>query len=58
VNLAHSGALAWLAPLELWRQHRARRANLGDALVLLSALELNLAANGAPAPLRATPDGR
>jgi len=55
VNLAHSGALAWLDPLELWRQHRARRANLGDALVLLSALELNLAANGSPAPLRTEP---
>jgi hypothetical protein len=60
VRLAEARVVDWLEPLELWQRHRRWRANLGDALVLLCALELNLAANGAPrsaAPV-AGPGGR
>lgn len=48
VRLVDARVVDWLAPLELWQDHRRWRANLGDALVLLCALELNLAANGTP----------
>ncbi|HEX6884220.1 MAG TPA: asparagine synthase C-terminal domain-containing protein [Planctomycetota bacterium] len=48
-RLEDARTVPWLRPRELWTRHRRRRANLGDALVLLASLELNLAANGPPA---------
>lgn len=42
-RLAARRALEWLDPLALLVRHRARRANLGEALALLAAVEFNLA---------------
>jgi len=47
-RLDDARAVPWLRPRELWMRHRRHRANLGDALVLLASLELNLAAVGPP----------
>jgi len=43
LRLRERGVLPWLDPLALWRRHQGWRANHGDALTLLLALELNLA---------------
>jgi hypothetical protein len=54
-RLAARQVVDWLDPLELLRRHRARTANLGEALTVLAALEFNLtveeerAARAAPA---------
>ncbi|HEX6884146.1 MAG TPA: hypothetical protein VF530_12270 [Planctomycetota bacterium] len=41
-RLAERRVLAWLDPLALLRRHLAGAANLGEALALLAAVELNL----------------
>jgi len=41
-RLAERRVLDWLDPLALLQRHQARRANLGEALALLAAVELNL----------------
>ena len=51
-RLRDLAVLDWLDPVALWVRHQRRRANLGVALVLLSALELNLAAEASPLPER------
>jgi hypothetical protein len=54
-RLAALGLVDWLDPLELWTRHQHHRTNLGVPLILLSALELNLAAASSPDPLPAQP---
>jgi hypothetical protein len=47
-RLVRRGLVDWLDPLELWQRHQRRRANLGDALVQLALLDLNLEAAAGP----------
>jgi hypothetical protein len=39
-----AGVVPWIDSAGLWRRHRERRGNHGDALTMLAALELNLSA--------------
>jgi hypothetical protein len=49
-RLVAAGVVDWIRPLELWQRHLRRRANHGDALIVLASLELCLSVTAAPAP--------
>lgn len=40
--LKRRGVVDWLNLEELWQRHQARRINIGDALAILTSLEINL----------------
>lgn len=57
--LAARGIVEWIDVEELFRRHLRREGNFGDALVVLSSLELHLQAGSAPGGrLRADAGGR